>query len=130
MGRQHIAELNGTKPTEGTGPAGVAPVGQHEQYERELRRALLDGSREEGAQAPRFAEFAQEFLDVYAATNNKASILSAKKSGFKHRCFFTNIVFARYRARQVRDRSLDGTIKADGSERAVQPAGRNHRRII
>src|SRR5439155_8104245 len=55
-----------------------------EQYERELRQALLDGSRKERKEAPRFAEFAQEFLDVYAATNNKASTLSAKKSAFKH----------------------------------------------
>ena len=55
-----------------------------EQYERELRQALLDGSRKERKEAPRFAAFAQEFLEVYAATNNKFSTLTAKKSAFKH----------------------------------------------
>ena len=29
-------------------------------------------------------DFAEEFLDVYAATNNKYSTLTAKKSAFKH----------------------------------------------
>ena len=37
------------------------------------------------APAPRFAAaLAQDFLEVYAATNNKFSTLAAKKSAFKH----------------------------------------------
>jgi len=54
-----------------------------EQYERELRQVLLDGSRKERKEAPRFAAFAQEFLEVYAATNNKFSTLAAKRCASK-----------------------------------------------
>jgi hypothetical protein len=34
-----------------------------EEFERELRQALLDGSRKERKEAPRFAAFAEEFLE-------------------------------------------------------------------
>ena len=51
-----------------------------EQYERDLRAALLSGEygRKE-AESPTLKEFAQEFLKVYAATNNKPSECAAKE---------------------------------------------------
>lgn len=53
-----------------------------EAYERDLRRALLDGSfgRKESEQAPKLTEFAQEFVATYATSNNKPSEVEAKRS--------------------------------------------------
>lgn len=53
-----------------------------EQYERDLRQALVDGSfgRKEAEPPPLFAAFAEEFLNKYAATNNKPSEVQSKSS--------------------------------------------------
>jgi len=51
-----------------------------EQYERELRNSLLAGTyRKEEKQAPIFEEFAKEFLETYAVTNNKPSEVRSKR---------------------------------------------------
>jgi integrase len=52
-----------------------------EQYERELRDALLTGrhNQEEVVPAPKLAEFAKDFLTVYATVNNKPSERKAKE---------------------------------------------------
>ncbi|NVB39585.1 tyrosine-type recombinase/integrase [Pseudenhygromyxa sp. WMMC2535] len=63
-----------------------------EQYEREVRQALLDGAfgKEEApapapVQAPTFGEFAEEFLANYAEVNNKHSEVVSKRTIFgKH----------------------------------------------
>jgi hypothetical protein len=61
-----------------------------EQYEREVRQALLDGvfGKEQipeaaPVQASRFAEFAEEFLANYAEVNNKHSELLSKRTIFR-----------------------------------------------
>ena len=61
-----------------------------EQYEREVRQALLDGvfgkeQTPEAApvQAPVFAEFAEEFMANYAEVNNKHSELLSKRTIFR-----------------------------------------------
>jgi len=52
-----------------------------EAYERELRNSLVNGQygKEEEEKAPRFKEFAQEFLETYAKVNNKPSEVSGKE---------------------------------------------------
>jgi integrase len=54
-----------------------------EQYERELRQALLEGSygrKEELIEVPRFDAFADTFLTTYARANNKPSEVDTKKT--------------------------------------------------
>lgn len=57
-----------------------------EQYERELRAAILDGSwcrgKEENA-VPTLAEFSSQFVEEYAETNNKESEVDSKRSILK-----------------------------------------------
>jgi integrase len=62
-----------------------------EQYERELRQTLLDGThgrKEEEEKTPvrmpTVREFADEFLETYAAVNNKPSEQASKRSMIKH----------------------------------------------
>jgi integrase len=53
-----------------------------EQYEREMRSALLDGSferKEDENKVPNLADFGEEFLAKYAAIHNKPSEQHAKK---------------------------------------------------
>lgn len=64
----------------------VAPVQtrrEAEAYERELRRAVLDGLRgreeEPEREIPTFAEFAKVFIDTYATTNNRPSTVREKR---------------------------------------------------
>lgn len=53
-----------------------------EQYEHELRASLLTGTygRKEPERIPDTTEFADEFLDTYAMSNNKPSEVEAKRS--------------------------------------------------
>ena len=55
-----------------------------EDYERQIRNALLDGTfgRKE-APVPTVADFAEEFMRTYVATNNKPSEQTAKESIFR-----------------------------------------------
>lgn len=60
-----------------------------EAYERELRQALLTGNynkevepEEEKQPAPKFVDFAHEFLSTYVKTNNKPSEQSNKRNVF------------------------------------------------
>ncbi len=69
----------------------VSPVQSRrgaEQYERELRDALLSGTygreEEEKPKAPTVAEFSKEFIETYARTNNKPSEVSSKAYTFEH----------------------------------------------
>jgi integrase len=58
-----------------------------EQYERELRQALLDGRAtddEAKKQAPLLSAFADEFVGTYAVSNNKPSEVESKRSAFKN----------------------------------------------
>jgi Phage integrase, N-terminal SAM-like domain len=54
-----------------------------EQYERDIRSALLDGShgrKEEASEPePTLAQFQEKFVEVYATTENKQSEIIAKK---------------------------------------------------
>ncbi len=67
----------------------VAPVQTRrgaEEYERQLRGSLLDGSHgreEQLQQVPTVAEFEPRFL-TYAENNNKPSTVTAKKQALKH----------------------------------------------
>lgn len=57
-----------------------------EQYERELRQALLDGTygKEEEVQIPTLAEFTEEFIDTYALAHNKPSEVLSKRKILKN----------------------------------------------
>jgi integrase len=57
-----------------------------EQYERQLREALLDGTygREEAAPPLTVSAFWKDFLENYVEVNNKPSEQSMKRSIFKH----------------------------------------------
>ena len=64
-----------------------------DQYEREVRRLLLDGdrgSKEEGKDsskdeepAPKFTKFAAFFIDTYATTNNRPSTVREKRRALR-----------------------------------------------
>jgi hypothetical protein len=58
-----------------------------EAYERELRAALLSGEygreEEEKKEVPRLSDFADEFIETYAKSNNKPSEVDAKQSIFR-----------------------------------------------
>ncbi len=58
-----------------------------EQFERELRQALLSGSgtdgKEEKKKSPKFADFAKEFLSHYATVNNKPSEIRSKEKNLR-----------------------------------------------
>lgn len=58
-----------------------------EEYERQLRQSLLDGSygrkEEEPKVVPTLATFAKEFMDTYVVTNNKPSEVESKRTAFK-----------------------------------------------
>lgn len=54
-----------------------------EQFERQLRQALLDGAferREVEERTPLLRDFAQDFIEVFAKTNNKPSEIESKRS--------------------------------------------------
>ena len=54
-----------------------------EQYERQLRQALLDGSydqKEVTTEIPTLKDFAKTFVDLYAVSNNKETEVVSKKS--------------------------------------------------
>lgn len=52
-----------------------------EQYERELRQSMGDGTfGKETEPAPLFGAFAEEFMSTYAETNNKPSEVQSKRS--------------------------------------------------
>jgi integrase len=76
-----------------------------EQYERDLRLALLDGSRKERREAPRFAAFVEEYLTTYAEPNNKYSTVTAKKSTFKHHLL---PAFGRHKLDEITLREIEG----------------------
>jgi hypothetical protein len=76
-----------------------------EQYERELRQALLDGSRKERREAPRFAAFVEEYLQTYAEPNNKYSTVISKKSIFKHHLV---PAFGLYKIDEITLREIEG----------------------
>ena len=97
-----------------------------EQYERELRQALLDGFRKERKETPRFAAFAQEFLEVYAATNNKFSTLTAKKSAFKHHLL---PAFGRSRLDEIGMRDIEA-YKAKKLAEGLKPKSLNNHLTI
>lgn len=68
----------------------VSPVQSRraaERYERDVRAALLDGTygREEVTpkRVPSLAEFEKDFIETYAETNNKPSVVAGKRSVFK-----------------------------------------------
>ncbi len=51
-----------------------------EEYERQIRNALLGGTyRRREVEVPRFEEFAREFLETYARANNKPSEIRGKE---------------------------------------------------
>ena len=76
-----------------------------EQYERELRQALLDGSRKERREAPRFVAFVEEYLTTHAEPNNKYSTVISKKSIFKHHLL---PAFGRYKLDEITLRDIEG----------------------
>jgi integrase len=54
-----------------------------EQYEREVRQSLLDGSddeKKEVVEIPTFASFAKQFMATYAKTNNKPNEQQSKEA--------------------------------------------------
>ena len=57
-----------------------------QQYEQQIRHELLAGTyrKEEPKVVPTFAEFATEFVDTYAVTNNKKSEVESKRSALKN----------------------------------------------
>jgi integrase len=57
-----------------------------EQYERQLRFALQNGTykKEEPKPTPKFAEFAEEFVSTYAVNNNKKSEVATKRTNLKN----------------------------------------------
>ncbi|MCC7537549.1 MAG: site-specific integrase [Deltaproteobacteria bacterium] len=66
----------------------VSPVQNRrgaEQYERELRDAIVRGLRgKEEKTVPTLGAFADEFIATYAETNNKPSEVASKRSVLKH----------------------------------------------
>ena len=58
-----------------------------EQYEQQIRQALLDGTYgkkpKEVTEQPRLAVFAKEFIDTYAKANNKPSEVQSKQTILK-----------------------------------------------
>ncbi len=87
-----------------------------------LRRLRLDGSRKERKEAPRFATFAEDFLGVYAANNNKYSTLTAKKSAFKHHLV---PAFGRFRLDEIGMRDIE-TYKAKKLADGLKPKSVNN----
>lgn len=91
-----------------------------EQYEREVRQALLDGSfgkeqtqtQSVQVQVPTFAEFADEFLANYAEVNNKHSELLSKRAIFTHHLvpFFGSMKLAEIGMREI-ERYKAGKLK-------------------
>jgi integrase len=55
-----------------------------EQYERDVRSALVDGTYGKREEVPTLAKFEGEFIDVYARTENKDSEVEAKKRHLKN----------------------------------------------
>ena len=50
------------------------------EYERQVRDSVLDeGRKEEEGQVPRFAKFADFFIETYATTNNRPSTVREKR---------------------------------------------------
>jgi integrase len=95
----------------------VSPVQSRrgaEQYERDVRHALLEGryGRKE-AQAPTLKEFETDFIDLYARTENKQSEVEAKQRHLKNHIvpFFGHMRLdaigaehvARYKAAKLKD---------------------------
>jgi len=95
----------------------VSPVQSRrgaEQYERDVRQALLEGryGRKE-AQAPTLKEFETDFIDLYARTENKQSEVEAKQRHLKNHIvpFFGHMRLdaigaehvARYKAAKLKD---------------------------
>lgn len=91
-----------------------------QQYEIELRLALSTStpcSDEPGAEVPRLAEFAPEWLTTYAAVNNKASEVIAKESVLRvHLLPF----FGNRRLDEIRGRDIE-RYKADRLKRGLSP---------
>ena len=71
-------------------------------------------------------DFAEEFLDVYAATNNKYSTLTAKKSAFKHHLL---PAFGRYRLDEIGMRDLEA-YKAKKLAAGLKPKSLNNHLIM
>jgi integrase len=77
-GRVHVPRHHWTRPL-----TPLQTKREAEAYEREVRRALVDGTwgkeKEETREVPTLAEFAKTFIDVYATNNNRASTVREKR---------------------------------------------------
>lgn len=107
-----------------------------EQYEREVRAALLDGTyREESDEGdpeherqdcPRFAAFADEFIDNYATVNNKPSSVQSKKSMLEHHLV---PFFGKMRLDQIGPRQLE-RYKAGKAKTHAAKTINNHLTVV
>ncbi|EDM79632.1 site-specific recombinase, phage integrase family protein [Plesiocystis pacifica SIR-1] len=83
-----------------------------QQYEREVRSALLSGTYQKGdttrqepkqEPCPSFAQFASQFIDNYATVNNKPSSVRSKRSMLEHHLtpFFGKMRLSQIGPRQI-----------------------------
>jgi len=77
-----------------------------EQYERELRQALLSGTHGKGkeVQTPTLAEFSTEFMETYAMAHNKPSEVMSKRKILKNHLLpaFGNMRLDRIGKREIK----------------------------
>ena len=76
-----------------------------EQYERQIReRMMRPEARKKRKEVPTLQEFAREFLETYARTNNKPSEVKSKKCVFNHHLL---PAFGRKRLDQIGAREIE-----------------------